>query len=149
MEATAGGSSGIPLDPRLETGRDKEENLNKWRLKFRTIRETGTALEQTREEKIITRIFFQKIRRYEDGKGEGGELKFEDIPRLGEDWDGLYNWLILLMIYIDKMVNWDWDVKEMRTGRMKIVIQEAAVLAKRKGTEILIKDQAKNTQEGS
>ena len=41
--------------------------------------------------------------------------------------------MILLMIYIDKMVNWDWDVKEMRTGRMKIVIQEAAVLAKRKG----------------
>ena len=53
------------------------------------VRETGTALEQTREEKIITRIFFQKIRRYEDGKGEEGELKFEDIPRLGEDWDGL------------------------------------------------------------
>ena len=64
-------------------------------------------------------------------------MKFEDIPRLGEDWDGLYDWLILLMIYIDKMVNWDWDVKEMRTGRMKIVIQEAAVLAKRKGTEQL------------
>ena len=63
-------------------------------------------------------------------------MKFEDIPRLGEDWDGLYDWLILL-IYIDKMVNWDWDVKEMRTGRMKIVIQEAAVLAKRKGTEKL------------
>ena len=41
------------------------------------------------------------------------------------------------MIYMDKMVNWDWDVKEMRTGRMKIVIQEAAVLAKRKGTEKL------------
>ena len=76
-------------------------------------------------------------------------MKFEDIPRLGEDWDALYDWLILLMIYIDKMVNWDWDVKEMRTGRMKIVIQEAAVLAKRKGTEKLTKDQAKNTQEGS
>ena len=34
MEATAGGSGGIPLDPSLETGRDKEEKLNKWRLKF-------------------------------------------------------------------------------------------------------------------
>ena len=137
MDATAGGSGGIPLDPSLETGRDKEEKLNKWRLKFRTIQETGTDLEQTCEEKIITRIFFQKIRRYEDGKGEGGELKFEDIPRLGEDWDALYDWLILLVIYIDKMVSWDWDVKEIRTDRMKIVIQEAAVLAKRKGTEQL------------
>ena len=34
MEATVGGSSGIPLDPSLETGRDEEEKLNKWRLKF-------------------------------------------------------------------------------------------------------------------
>ena len=49
----------------------------------------------------------------------------------------MYDWLILLMIYIDKMVSWDWDVKEIRTDRMKIVIQEAAVLAKRKGTEQL------------
>ena len=64
-------------------------------------------------------------------------MKFKEIPRLEENGDGLYDWLILLMIYIDKMVNWDWDVKEMRTSRMKIVIQEAAVLAKRKGTEKL------------
>ena len=39
------------------------------------------------------------------------------------------------MIYIDKMVSWDWDMKEIRTDRMKIVIQEAAVLAKRRGTK--------------
>ena len=49
----------------------------------------------------------------------------------------MYDWLTLLIIYIDKMVSWDWDVKEIRTKRMKIVIQEAAVLAKRKGTEQL------------
>ena len=142
MDATTGGSGGIPPDPSLETGRDEEERLNKWRLKLRTIRETGTALEQTREEKIITRVFFQKIRRYEEGKGKVGELKFKEIPRSEENGDGLYDWLILLRIYIDKMVNWDWDVKEMRTSRMKVVIQVAAVLAKRKGTE-------KNRQEGS
>ena len=96
-----------------------------------------TALERAREEKIIARIFFQKIRRYKVGKGEGGELKFTDIPRLGEDWKKMYDWLILLMIYIDEMVSWDWDLKEIRTDRMKIVIQEAAVLAERKGTEQL------------
>ena len=65
-------------------------------------------------------------------------MKFQDIPRLGEDWDALYDWLILLMIYIDKIVSWDWDMKEIKTNRMKILIQEAAVLAKRKGTEQLI-----------
>ena len=45
MEATVGGSGGIPLDPSLETGRDEEEKLKRWRLKFQTIQETGTALE--------------------------------------------------------------------------------------------------------
>ena len=37
MDATAGGSGGIPPDPSLETGRDKEEKLNEWRLKLLTI----------------------------------------------------------------------------------------------------------------
>ena len=64
-------------------------------------------------------------------------MKFEEIPILEENGDGLHDWLILLMIYIDKMVNWDWDVKEMRTSRMKVVIHIAAVLAERKETEKL------------
>ena len=137
MDTTAGGSGGIPQDPSLETGRDEEERLNEWRLKLWTILETGTALEQTREEKIITKVFFQKIRRYKEGKGEGKEKEFGKIPRLEENADGLYDWLILLMIYIYKMVNWDWDVEKIRTSMMKVVIQIAAILAERKGTERL------------
>ena len=34
MEATVGGSGGIPLDPSLETGRDEEKNLEKQRLRY-------------------------------------------------------------------------------------------------------------------
>ena len=37
MDATTGGSSGIPPDPSLQTGRDEEERLNEWRLRLRTI----------------------------------------------------------------------------------------------------------------
>ena len=39
MEATVGGSGGIPLDPSLETGRDEEKNLKKLRLRFIQIGE--------------------------------------------------------------------------------------------------------------
>ena len=45
MEATFGCSGGIPPDPSLETGRDEEKNLEKWRLKFLIIEEKGTAIE--------------------------------------------------------------------------------------------------------
>ena len=39
------------------------------------------------------------------------------------------------MVYIEEMVC--WDIRAMRTKRMKIVIQEAARLGERKGTENL------------
>ena len=39
MEATVGGSGGIPLDPSLETGRDKEKNLEKRRLRYMWMQE--------------------------------------------------------------------------------------------------------------
>ena len=46
IEATVGGSGGIPWDPSLDTGRGKEKNLETWRLKFLLLRETGTRVEQ-------------------------------------------------------------------------------------------------------
>ena len=46
MAASVGGSCGIPLDPSLETGRGEEKNLEKWRLEFLWLQETGTKLEQ-------------------------------------------------------------------------------------------------------
>ena len=83
MEATVGGSGGIPLDPSLETGRDKEKNLKKWRQRFIRIQETGTRLEQAQEEKEVARIFLKKIRSYEEGKGKGVDLRgYESIISL-------------------------------------------------------------------
>ena len=69
MEATVGGSGEIPSDPSQETGSDKEKNLKRWRKRFIRIQETGTRLEQEQEEKEVVRIFLQKIRSYEEGKG--------------------------------------------------------------------------------
>ena len=66
MDTRAGGSGGIPLDPSLVTGRDKEKNLEKWRLKFLIIPEKGTVKEQIRQEAKIERVFLQKIRSYEE-----------------------------------------------------------------------------------
>ena len=80
MKATVAGSSGIPLDPSLETVSGEEKNLEIWRLKFLVLQETGTRLEQE-EEKIAT-TFFQKIRSYEEGKIEGEDIQLENIPRL-------------------------------------------------------------------
>ena len=133
--STVGGSGGIPPDPSLETGRDKEKNLKKWRQRFLKIQETGTKLEQAQEEKKIAKIFLQKIRSYEEGKGKGVDLRVDNIPKLREKWDRMYKWIILLMVYIEEMVC--WDIRAMRTKRMKIVIQEAARLGERKGTENL------------
>ena len=42
MEATVGGSCRISLDPSLETGKGEEKNLEKRRLKFLGLQETGT-----------------------------------------------------------------------------------------------------------
>ena len=127
MEATLGGSGGIPPDPSLETGRDEEKNLEKWRLRFLIIIEKGMTIEQVREEKK-TRVFFQKIRSYEEGRSEG--VKIGEVTL-----STLYEGIIRLMMYIDNMTS--WDRKAMRIERMKIVIQKAAGLAEKKGTENL------------
>ena len=74
MEATVGGSGGIPLDPSLETGRDKEKNLKRWRHRFVRIQETGRRLEQEQEEQKVARIFFKKIISYEEGESKGVDL---------------------------------------------------------------------------
>ena len=61
METTVGGSRGIRLDPSLEKGRGEEKNLEKWRLKFLVLQETGTRLEQEQEEEKIAQAFFSKF----------------------------------------------------------------------------------------
>ena len=122
MDATLGGSSGIPTNPSLETGRryiwnspdpslepwrDEEKNLEKWRLRFLIIIEKGTTIEQVREEEKIRRVFFQKIRSYEEGRSEGVKPEFEHIPKIGEGTRRtLYEGIIRLMMYIDNMASW-------------------------------------------
>ena len=62
--------------------------------------------------------------------------EFEHIPKIGEGTRRtLYEGIIRLMMYIDNMAS--WDRKAMRIERMKIVIQKAAGLAEKKGTENL------------
>ena len=133
MEATVGSSIGIPLDPSLETGRDEEKNLKKLRRRFFRIQETRTRLEQAQEEKDIARIFLKKIRSYEEGKSKGEDLQLDNIPKLREKWDKMYEWIIVLMGYIDEMVC--WDMRALRTRRMKNVIHEAAGIGEREGAK--------------
>ena len=90
MEVTVDGSGGIPLDPSLETGRDEEKNLKKLRRRFFRIQETRTRLEQAQEEKDIARIFLKKIRSYEEKKSKGEDLQLDNIPKLREKWDKMY-----------------------------------------------------------
>ena len=57
MYATTGGSGGKPPNSSLEAGWDKEKNLKYTRKRERIIRiqESGTRLEQEREERQIVR----------------------------------------------------------------------------------------------
>ena len=61
------------------------------------------------------------------------ELRVKCIPKLREKRDKMHEWIILLTGYIGGMIC--WDVKAMRTDRIKIVIQEAAGLGEREGTD--------------
>ena len=90
MEATVGGSTGIPLDPTLETGKGKEKNLERWRLKYLCIQGTDTRQEQEQKEEEIVRMFCQKIRSYEEGKCRGLNTQLDNLPELREKWDRMY-----------------------------------------------------------
>ena len=58
MEATVGGSSGIPLDPSMGTRRGKEKNLKKWRLAFLWLQETeGRDWSKNKEKRRLQEVF--------------------------------------------------------------------------------------------
>ena len=88
-------------------------------------------LEQVQEEKEIARIFLRKIK----GKSKEEELQLYNIPKLREKWDKMYKWIIVLIGYIKEMIC--WDVRALRTDRMKLVIHEAAGIGERNGAENL------------
>ena len=82
------------MDPSLETEMGEEKNLKKWRLELLEIQETGTRLEEEGEEAKITQAFLKKIRSHEDGKNEGKDLQLENIPKLIDEWDRLFKWIL-------------------------------------------------------
>ena len=124
MEATVGGRGGIPLDPSLETGKGEEENLEGWRLRYLWIQRTGTRQDQEQEQENIIRMFFQKIKSYEKGKCKGKSTQLDKLPGIRDPWDRMYEWIIVLMAFIDKMKR--EQLKDMRTKRMKFMLYVAA-----------------------
>ena len=89
---------------------------------------TGTRLKQE-----------QKFLIYKEGKSKGGDLQIDNIPKLGEK--------LLLMGYKDEMVC--WELKALRTVRMKFVLFVTAGIGEREGTENLVnlkKESVKITQ---
>ena len=65
------------------------------------------------QEHFLARLEVMKKEREED-------LQLANIPRLGEKWDRMYEWVLVLMKYIDGMVCWEW--RTMRTNRVKVVL---------------------------
>ena len=61
MEATVGGSCGIPLDPSLETERDEEKNLEKRRLRYMWMQE-DKKLEKQRLRHLWIRVGMEWLR---------------------------------------------------------------------------------------
>ena len=73
-------------------------------MEYLWLQETGTRQEQEQEEEKIIRIFFQQIRSYEEGKCKGEDLQLDNLIKLGEKWDKMYEWILVLIVYIDEMV---------------------------------------------
>ena len=62
-------------------------------------------------------MFFQKIRSYEEGKCKGKNTQLDNLPEIRDHWDRMYEWIIVLMIFIEKIKG--EQSKDMRTKRMK------------------------------
>ena len=78
-------------------------------------------------------MFFQNIRSYEEGKCRGKNTQRHNLPELRKKWDRMYEWILVLMVFIDKMKL--KQSKDMRTKRMKFVLYIAAGLGIREGTD--------------
>ena len=76
--------------------------------------------EQEQEQEEIVKRFFPKIRSYEEGKCRGKSTQLDNLPELREKWDRMYEWILVLMVFIEKM-KYDQS-KDMRTKRMKFML---------------------------
>ena len=90
-------------------------------------------------------MFFQKIRSYKEGKCRGKNTQLDNLPELREKWDRMYDWIIVLMVFIDKMKC--EQSKDMRTKRMKFVLYVAAGVGIREGRDNLVYPQKESGED--
>ena len=86
--------------------------------------------------RMITQANMQKIKSHDHGKGEGEDLQLETIPKLGDKWERMYTWILVLMEYIYGMVCWEF--RDLRIVRVIHVLRVTAGIRRRKGTEHLV-----------
>ena len=113
----------------------EDEKLEKQRLRHLWIQRMGSRQEQEQEEEKIVRIFFQKVISYDEGKGTGECTHLYNLPKIREHLDRMYEWIMVLTAFIDKMMH--KPSKEMRNKRIKFVIYAAAGIREREGAENL------------
>ena len=93
---------------------------------------TRARTRRTRDSKNV----FQKIISYEEGKCRGKSTQLDNLLELTEKWDRMYEWILVLMVFIDKMKH--EQSKDIRTKRMKFVLYIAAGVGIREETENLV-----------
>ena len=69
-------------------------------------------------------------RRRVKGKSEGADRQLKYIPKKGEKWDRMYEWILVLMEYINGMVCWEF--KTLRMIRVKLVLKVEAEIGERR-----------------
>ena len=90
----------------------------------------GTRQEQEQEEEKIVRIFFQKVRIYNEGKCKGECTHLDNLPKIRDHWDRMYKWIMVLTAFIDKMMH--KPSKEMRKKQKNKVCDLCSSWDKRK-----------------
>ena len=73
------------------------------------------------------------------GKCKGKIMQHDNLPEIRDHWDRMYEWIIVLMVFIDKMKH--EQSKDMRTKRMKFMLYVAAGLGIREGRDNLLDPQ--------
>ena len=77
---------------------------------------------RTRRREDRKNVFSLKIRSYKEGKCRGKDTQLNNLPELREKWDRMYEWRLVLMVFINKMKC--EQSKDMRTKRMKFLQQD-------------------------
>ena len=76
------------------------------------------------------KTFLRRKKAHEDGESKGEGMQLNEVPMLREEWDRMYEWILVLMGCIDGMVC--WKSLSIRRERVKHVLGVAAVVYNRK-----------------